>query len=110
LTEWNRLCKEKQLGVGNSPVVPYHCLNQTKAMTRTIEGHQESSYLAKIEADRQAQDSGYGVRKFHAVGGIIKWEAYGWECITELTRHYTSYALFDHKWEAEQYFNNILNG
>ena len=79
-------------------------------MTRTIEGHQERSYLAKIEADRQAQDSGYGVRKFHAVGGIIKWEAYGWECITELTRHYTSYALFDHKWEAEQYFNNILNG
>jgi hypothetical protein len=80
------------------------------AVLRTIDGRQESSYLAKLEADRQAQHSGYGVRKFHAVGGIIKWEAYGWECITELTRHYTSYALFDHKWEAEQYFNNILNG
>jgi hypothetical protein len=67
-------------------------------------------HLDRIEADRQAQHSGYGVRKFHAVGGIIKWEAYGWECITELTTHYTSYALFDHKWEAEQYFNSIING
>jgi hypothetical protein len=79
-------------------------------MPRTIEDRHESPYLAKIEADRQAQHSGYGVRKFHAVGGIIKWEAYSWECITELTTHYTSYALFDHKWEAEQYFNNIING
>ena len=69
-----------------------------------------TNYLDKIEADRQAQHSGYGVRKFHAVGGIIKWEAYGWERITELTTHYTSYALFDHQWEAEQYFNNIING
>jgi hypothetical protein len=99
-----------QLGAGNSPFVLYHCLNQTKAMHHTIEGHRESSYLAKLEADRQAQHSGYGVRRFHAAGGIIKWEAYGWERITELTTHYTSYALFDHKWEAEQYFNNILNG
>ena len=69
-----------------------------------------ANHLDKIEADRQAQHSGYGVRKFHAVGGIIKWEAYGWERITELTTHYTSYALFDHKWEAEQYFFNIING
>jgi hypothetical protein len=69
-----------------------------------------ASYLEKIEADRQAQHSGYGTRRFHCGDGTIKWEAYGWECITELTRHYTSYALFDHKWEAEQYFNNILNG
>ena len=79
-------------------------------MHETNEGHRESSYLAKIEADRQAQDSGYGVRKFHAAGGIIQWEAYEWERITELTTHYTSYALFNHQWEAEQYFNNILNG
>ena len=99
-----------QQGAGNSPFVLYHCLNQTKAMHHTIEGHRENSYLAKLEADRQAQHSGYGVRRFHAAGGIIKWEAYGWERITELTTHYTSYALFDHKWEAEQYFNNILNG
>jgi len=99
-----------QLGAGNSPFIAYHCPNQTKAMHRTIEDHCESSHLAKIEADRQAQHSGYGVRKFHAVGGIIKWEAYGWERITELTTHYTSYAFFDHKWEAEQYFFNIING
>ena len=99
-----------QLGAGNSPFVPYHCLNQTKAMHHAIEGHRESSYLARLEADRQAQHSGYGVRRFHAASGIIKWEAYGWECITELTRHYTSYGLFDHQWEAEQYFYNVLNG
>jgi hypothetical protein len=69
-----------------------------------------ASYLEKIEADRQTQHSGYGIRRFHCGDGTIKWEAYGWECITELTRHYTSYALFDHKWEAEQYFNNVING
>jgi hypothetical protein len=68
-----------------------------------------SSHLEQIEADRQAQLSGYGVRRFHCGDGTIKWEAYGWECITELTRHYTSYALFDHKWEAEQYFNAIVH-
>jgi hypothetical protein len=69
-----------------------------------------TNHLDRIEADRQAQHSGYGVRKFRDVDGIIKWEAYGWERITELTMHYTAYALFDHKWEAEQYFNNIING
>jgi len=69
-----------------------------------------ANHLDRIEADRQAQHSGYGVRKFHAAGGIIKWEAYGWERLTELTTHCTSYALFDHKWEAEQYFFNIING
>jgi hypothetical protein len=69
-----------------------------------------TNHLAKLEADRQAQHSGYGVRKYHCTDGIIKWEAYGWERITELTMHYTSYALFDNKWEAEQYFNNIING
>ena len=79
-------------------------------MHRTIEGHRESSYLAKLEADRQAQHSGYGTKKYHCADGTIKWEAYGWERITELTTHYTSYALFDNKWEAEQYFNNIING
>jgi hypothetical protein len=67
-----------------------------------------SSYLDKLEADRQAQHSGYGVRRFHCADGTIKWEAYGWECITKLTRHYTSYALFNHKWEAEQFFNNAF--
>jgi hypothetical protein len=99
-----------QLGAGNSPFVPYHCLNQTKAMHRTIEGHCESSYLAKLEADRQAQHSGYGVSKYQCADGTIKWEAYSWERLTELTVHETSYGLFDHKWQAEQYFNNILNG
>jgi hypothetical protein len=82
----------------------------TKIMHRTIEGHRESPYLAKLEADRQAQHSGYGVRKFHCADGTIKWEAYGWERLTELSIHDTSYGLFDHKWEAEQYFNNIVNG
>jgi hypothetical protein len=79
------------------------------AMHRTIEGHRESSYLAKLEADRQAQHSGYGIRKFHCADGTIKWEAYGWERLTELTMHETSYGLFDHKWEAEQYFNAIVH-
>jgi hypothetical protein len=79
-------------------------------MHRTVEGHRESSYLAKLEADRQAQHSGYGVRRFHAAGGIIQWEAYGWERITELQSQETSYGLFEHKWQAEQYFNNIING
>jgi hypothetical protein len=75
-----------------------------------LEGHREISYLAKLEADRQAQHSGYGVRRFHAAGGIIQWEAYGWERITELQSQETSYGLFEHKWQAEQYFNNIING
>ena len=79
-------------------------------MHRTIEGHRESPYLAKLAADRQAQHSGYGVRKFHCTDGTIKWEAYGWERITELMLHDTSYGLFDHKWEAEQFFNNAING
>jgi hypothetical protein len=79
-------------------------------MNRAIEGHRESSYLAKLEADRQAQHSGYGIRKFHAADGIIKWEAYGWERLTELTTHCTSYALFDYKSEAELYFYNFSMG
>jgi hypothetical protein len=79
-------------------------------MHRTIEGHRESSYLAKLEADRQAQYSGYGTRRYHCGDGTIKWEAYGWERITELTMHETSYGLFDHKWQAEQYFSSIVNG
>jgi hypothetical protein len=69
-----------------------------------------SSYLEKIEADRQAQHSGYGIRRFHCADGTIKWEAYGWERLTELTMHETSYALFDSKWEAEYYFSSIVNG
>ena len=100
--------KKNHWGLETAPL--FLTIVSTKTMHHTIEGHRESSYLAKLEADRQAQHSGYGVRRFHAAGGIIKWEAYGWECITELTTHYTSYALFDNKWEAEQYFNNILNG
>jgi hypothetical protein len=68
-----------------------------------------SSYLEKIEADRQAQHSGYGIRRFHCADGTIKWEAYGWERLTELTTHETSYALFDSKWEAEYYFNSIVH-
>jgi hypothetical protein len=68
------------------------------------------SYEARLEADRQAQNSGYGIRKFHCADGSIKWEAYGWERLTELTTHTTSYGLFDHKWEAEYYFNSIIYG
>jgi hypothetical protein len=78
-------------------------------MHRPIEGHRESPYLAKLEADRQAQHSGYGIRKFHCADGTIKWEAYGWERLTELTTHTTSYALFDHRWEAEYYFSSIVH-
>ena len=101
--------KKNHWGLETAPLF-LTIVSTKKAMHHTIEGHRESSYLAKLEADRQAQHSGYGVRRFHAAGGIIKWEAYGWECITELTRHYTSYGLFDHQWEAEQYFYNVLNG
>ena len=68
------------------------------------------TYLERIEADRQAQHSGYGVRKYFCADGSIKWEAYGWERLTELTTHDTSYGLFDHQWQAEQFFNNIING
>lgn len=79
-------------------------------MHRPFEGHQDSPYLAKLEADRQAQHSGYGVRKFHCADGSIKWEAYGWERLSELTTNSTSYGLFDEEWQAEQYFYNIING
>ena len=68
------------------------------------------TYLERIEADRQAQLSGYGIRKYHCADGTIKWEAYGWERLTELATHDTSYGLFDYQWQAEQYFNNIING
>ena len=68
------------------------------------------SYEARLEAERQAQHSGYGVRSIMLANGCYKWEAYGWERITELTTHTTSYGLFDHKWEADQYFNNVING
>lgn len=68
------------------------------------------THLECIEADRQVQLSGYGVRKYHCADGTVKWEAYGWERLTELTTHNTSYGLFDHQWQAEQYFNNIING
>lgn len=67
------------------------------------------TYLERLEADRQAQYSGYGIRKYHCADGTIKWEAYGWERITKLATHDTSYGLFDHQWQAEQYFNNIIN-
>jgi hypothetical protein len=68
------------------------------------------SYLEKLEADRQAQHSGYGVQQYLCADGSQKWEAYGWERITELSIHTTSYGIFDHKWQAEQYFNSIING
>ena len=67
------------------------------------------SYAARLEADRQAQHSGYGVRKYHCADGTIKWEAYGWERLTELSIHDTSYGIFDHQWEAEYYFNAIVH-
>ena len=68
------------------------------------------TYLERIEADRQAQLSGYGIRKYRCADGTVKWEAYGWERLTELATHDTSYGLFDYQWQAEQYFNNIING
>jgi len=79
-------------------------------MHRTIEGHRESSYLAKLEADRQAQHSGYGIQQYLCADGSRKWEAYGWERLSELSIHTISYGLFDHKWEAEQFLNNSING
>ena len=77
-------------------------------MHTTIEGHRESAYLAKLEADRQAQHSGYGVRRYLCTDGIVRWEAYGWERLTEFSSHHTSYGIFDHKWEAEQFLNNCI--
>jgi hypothetical protein len=67
------------------------------------------SYEARLEADRQAQHSGYGIQPYHCADGTIKWEAYGWERLSELSIHTTSYGIFDHKWQAEQYFNNIIH-
>ena len=75
---------------------------------KVVEGWRTSPYLAKLEADRQAQHSGYGVRQFLCADGSQKWEAYGWERITELQLHYTSYGIFDREWEAEQYFNQAI--
>jgi hypothetical protein len=66
------------------------------------------SYEARLEADRQAQHSGYGIQQYMCADGSRKWEAYGWERITELQIHTTSYGIFDHKWQAEQYFNNRI--
>lgn len=68
------------------------------------------SYEARLEADRQAQHSGYDVRRIKMIDGSYRWEAYGWERITELKMHYTSYGVFDHEWQAQQYFNSILHG
>jgi hypothetical protein len=68
------------------------------------------SYEARLKADRQAQHSGYGIRPLLCADGSRKWEAYGWERITEFQLQTTSYGFFDHKWEAERYFNNILHG
>jgi len=67
-----------------------------------------TSYLEKLEADRQAQNSGYGIRKIRCAG-TIKWEAYGWERVTELQIDRTPYGLFDHEWQAEQYFYSIVH-
>jgi hypothetical protein len=88
-------------------IVPLFAL---QTMHRPYEGHREDSYLAKLEADRQAQHSGYGVQQYLCADGSTKWEAYGWERTTALSIHTTSYGLFDHKWQAEQFFNNCING
>jgi hypothetical protein len=91
-------------------MVLYCSFVRNQAMHCTIEGHREDPYLAKLEADRQAQHSGYGVRSYLCTDGSTKWEVYGWERITEFQLHDTSYGLFDHKWEAEQYFNSCIYG
>ena len=80
-----------------------------ETMHRPYDGHKESPYLAKLEAERQAKESGYGVRQYLCADGSRKWEAYGWERITELQVHYTSYGIYDHMWQAEQFFYNIIH-
>ena len=79
-------------------------------MHRSIEGNRESSYLAKLEADRQAQHFGYGVRSVRAADGNKRWEAYTWERITELQMLSTPISeLFDHEWQAEQFINTLFH-
>jgi hypothetical protein len=81
-----------------------------KTMNRFYEGYRESPYLAKLEADRQAQHSGYGVRSVHMADGTKRWEAYTWERITELQLLSTSISeLFDHQWQAEHFINLLLH-
>ena len=102
-----KLCDD---GADHGPSQIIVLLFATKTMHRSYENHREDPYLAKLEADRQAQHSGYGVQQYLCADGSRKWEAYGWERITELSIHTTSYGIFDHKWEAEQFFNSIING
>jgi hypothetical protein len=63
------------------------------------------SYLQRIEEDRQNQQYGWGIRKDND-----KWEVYEWQRLSELSIHTQGLALFDEKWQAEQYINNILHG
>jgi hypothetical protein len=66
-----------------------------------------SSYEARMEAKRQANHSGYGIQQYMCADGSRKWEVYGWERLTELSAHYTSYGIFDHKWQANKCFLEI---
>lgn len=52
---------------------------------------------------------GYGVKSIMLANGCYKWEAYLWEGSIP-HRTYTSCGIFNNKWEAEQYFYNVING
>jgi hypothetical protein len=63
------------------------------------------SYEARLEANRQAQRYGIGVRK-----DKDGWEVYEWEKITDLQIHTQGLIWFEHKWQAEQYIYAVKNG
>jgi len=56
----------------------------------------------------EAPQLGDDVRSIMLGNGCYKWEAYYWQGQIPC-RKYTSCGIFDHKWEAEQYFYNITN-
>ena len=56
----------------------------------------------------EPSELGYDVRSIMLANGCYKWEAYYWEGQIP-HRTYTSCGIFNNKWEAEQYFYNIIN-
>jgi hypothetical protein len=67
---------------------------------------QAYSHIQAIEQDRKNQRYGWNIRQL--IDG--QWEVYEWEKISELHVHQQGLALFDKKWQAEQYINSILHG
>jgi hypothetical protein len=57
----------------------------------------------------ETSQTGYGVRSIMLANGCYKWESYLYEGAIP-HRTYTSCGIFNNKWEAEQYFFNIING